>query len=183
MDDTLLNEYIETVIVPLYPNMNKITEFDCITGKLNCGPVILKVDAGPGRIVSSELVLEQREDFRTRINHSHGLTECNERTTRHDRSLQTIQVRHVCSRREGGASETEAARARTKEWRSCVANKRVRKELGQRNKDKALEDLQFRYDIVADSMEGIGHNPGIFEGAIPMAVHVERAETAAARVE
>ncbi len=41
--------------------MNKVAEFDSVTGKLNCGPVILKVDAGPGRIVSSELVLEQRE--------------------------------------------------------------------------------------------------------------------------
>ena len=57
MDDTLLNHYIETVIIPLYPNtMSKTAEFDPVTGKLNCGPVILKVDAGPGRIV-----LAQRE--------------------------------------------------------------------------------------------------------------------------
>ena len=41
--------------------MHKTAEFDPITGKLNCGPVILKVDAGPGRIVSSENVLSQRE--------------------------------------------------------------------------------------------------------------------------
>jgi len=57
MDDTLLNDYIERVIVPLYPNMNKTAVFDPITGKLNQGPVILKVDAGPGRIVSSEAIL------------------------------------------------------------------------------------------------------------------------------
>jgi hypothetical protein len=61
MDDTLLNHYIEKVIIPLYPNMSKTAEFDPVTGKLNCGPVILKVDAGPGRIVSSEHVLAQRE--------------------------------------------------------------------------------------------------------------------------
>lgn len=47
MDDTLLNEYIENVIVPLYPNMHKTAVFDERTGKLNQGPVILKVDAGP----------------------------------------------------------------------------------------------------------------------------------------
>ena len=53
MDDTLLNQYIESVIVPLYPNMHKTAVFDERTGKLNQGPVILKVDAGPGRIVLS----------------------------------------------------------------------------------------------------------------------------------
>ena len=61
MDDTLLNQYIETVIIPLYPNMHKTAEFDAVTGKLNRGPVILKVDAGPGRIVSSEQILAQGE--------------------------------------------------------------------------------------------------------------------------
>ena len=61
MDDTLLNQYIENVNVPLYSNMNKIAKFDAVTGKLNHGPVILKLDAGPGRIVSSEQILAQRE--------------------------------------------------------------------------------------------------------------------------
>ena len=61
MDDSLLNEYIETVIVPLYPNMNKTAIFDPVSGKLNQGPVILKVDAGPGRIVSSAVTLAKRE--------------------------------------------------------------------------------------------------------------------------
>ncbi len=59
----------------------------------------------------------------------------------------------------------------------------MRKELGQQNKDKALEDLQFKYDVLVDALEGVGHNPGIFEGTIPMAVHVERAETETAQVE
>jgi hypothetical protein len=36
--------------------------------------------------------------------------------------------------------------------------------------------------MLVESMEGIGHNPGIFEASIPMAVHVERAETETAQV-
>jgi hypothetical protein len=52
MDEELLNQYIETVMVPLYPNMNKTAIFDSRTGKINQGPVILKVDAGSGRNVS-----------------------------------------------------------------------------------------------------------------------------------
>jgi hypothetical protein len=63
MDDSLLNEYIEKVIVPLYPNMHKTAVFDSVTGKLNQGPDILKLDAGPGRIVSSEAILLKREQF------------------------------------------------------------------------------------------------------------------------
>ncbi len=61
MNEDLLNQYIETVIVPLYPNMNKTSIFDARTGRLNQGPVILKLNAGPGRIVSSEIVLAKRE--------------------------------------------------------------------------------------------------------------------------
>ena len=67
--------------------------------------------------------------------------------------------------------------------RSCLSNKRVRRELGQHTKDPALEDLQFRYDVLVDSIESDGFNPGIFDAAIPMAVHVERAATRAAQVE
>ncbi len=61
MNERLLNQYIKTVIVPLYPNLNTTAIFDARTGRLNQGPVILKVDAGPGRIVSSEIVLAKRE--------------------------------------------------------------------------------------------------------------------------
>jgi hypothetical protein len=57
------NNYIEKVIVPRYPNMHKMAVFDPVTGQLNQGPVILKVDAGPGRIVSSEAILVKREQF------------------------------------------------------------------------------------------------------------------------
>ena len=63
MDDSLLNQYIESVIVPLFPNMHKTAIFDPVTGKLNQGPVILKLDAGPGRIVSNEAILKKREDL------------------------------------------------------------------------------------------------------------------------
>ncbi|KAI2494414.1 hypothetical protein MHU86_20097 [Fragilaria crotonensis] len=63
MDDELLNHYIESVIIPLYPNMHKTAVFDATTGKLNQGPVILKLDAGPGRMVSSEIVLAKRDEF------------------------------------------------------------------------------------------------------------------------
>ena len=62
MDDTLLNDYIERVIVSLYPNMNMLTAvFDPTTGKLNQGTVKRKLDDGPGRIESSEDILSKRE--------------------------------------------------------------------------------------------------------------------------
>ena len=41
--------------------MNKTAIFDARAGRLNQGPVILKVDAGPGRIVLSEVVLAKQE--------------------------------------------------------------------------------------------------------------------------
>jgi hypothetical protein len=41
MDESLFNQYIESVIVPLFPNMNKNTIFDPVSGRLNQGPVIL----------------------------------------------------------------------------------------------------------------------------------------------
>ena len=63
MEETLLNSYIEQVIVPLYPNMHKTAIFDPESGTLNQGPVILKLDAGPGRIVSSATILAKREEF------------------------------------------------------------------------------------------------------------------------
>jgi hypothetical protein len=59
MDNTLSFQYIESMIIPLYPNMHKTAMFDDGTGKLNQGPVILKLDAGPERIVSSEQILAQ----------------------------------------------------------------------------------------------------------------------------
>jgi hypothetical protein len=63
MDDSLLNDYVKKMIVPLYPNMHKTSVFDPLTGKLNQGPAMIKVDAGPERIVSSEAVHLKREQF------------------------------------------------------------------------------------------------------------------------
>ena len=63
MDDSLFIEYIEKVVLPLYPNISKTTEFDPVNGKLLRGPVILKVDSGPGRIVASEESIAKRADF------------------------------------------------------------------------------------------------------------------------
>ena len=42
--------------------MNKTAVFDEVSGKLNQGPVILKLDAGPGRIVASAESISKRED-------------------------------------------------------------------------------------------------------------------------
>jgi len=53
--------------VTLYPNMSKMAAvFDPIIGKLKHGPVILKVNAGPGREVSSEDLLLKREQLHER---------------------------------------------------------------------------------------------------------------------
>ena len=48
---------------PLYPNISKTAKFDFITGKLLCGPVILKVDSGPGRIIASMESILKRVKF------------------------------------------------------------------------------------------------------------------------
>jgi hypothetical protein len=61
MDDTLMNQCIKSVIVPLYLNMNMTAFCHPRTGKLIQGPVILKLAAGPGRIVSNIVILQKRE--------------------------------------------------------------------------------------------------------------------------
>jgi hypothetical protein len=61
MDDALLNDYINQVILPLYPNISKTTAFEPTSGKLLHGPVILKLDSGPGRIVASYDSILRRE--------------------------------------------------------------------------------------------------------------------------
>jgi hypothetical protein len=238
MDDTLLNHYIESVIIPLYPNMHKTAVFDDATGKLNQGPVILKVDAGPGRIVSSEQILAQREAFFERgliiIMGLPNATSVQQEMdslygpfksatyTRGEKVVQEKLKQRGLARRNreplscavlnldfsnlptivnGRADDNKSDRPFdahfTKEkilwsWkevgfvpftRSCLSNNRVRKELGHHNEDAVLENLQFRYDVLVDSIEGNGLNPGVFDAAIPMAVHVERAETEAAQVE
>ena len=63
MDDLLFNDYIERIVLPLYPNISKHARFDPNTGKLLCGPVILKVDSGPGRIIANLENITKRAEF------------------------------------------------------------------------------------------------------------------------
>ncbi len=65
----------------------------------------------------------------------------------------------------------------------AAQKEKCEKELGQDNKDKALEVLQFKYDMLVNTLEGIEHKPGIFEATVPMVVHVKRAETETAQIE
>ncbi len=67
--------------------------------------------------------------------------------------------------------------------RSCLQNKRVRRELGQHNKDEALEDLQVENDMLVEEIEAAGFNLGVFDASIPTAGHVTRAATETAQVE
>jgi hypothetical protein len=66
----------------------------------------------------------------------------------------------------------------------CLANVKVRRELGQHVQDARLERLQFNYDVLVDVLESMdGINPGIFSSSIPTAMHVARAETEDEQVE
>ncbi|KAI2506187.1 hypothetical protein MHU86_8222 [Fragilaria crotonensis] len=234
MDKELLNDYIESVIVPLYPNMHKTAVFDANTGRLNQGPVILKLDAGPGRIVSSEVVLAKREELFERgliiIMGLPNATSVQQEMdalygpfkaatyARGEKVLQQKMKQRGLARRNGqqlssavlnldfsdlativNGTATDSISDKpfdlhfNKEkilwsWakigfvpftRSCLMNRRVRKELGQNTRDEALENLQLRYDILVDEVEEQGFNPGIFDASIPVAKHVQRAETEA----
>ena len=64
-----------------------------------------------------------------------------------------------------------------------MKNRRVRKELGQVNKDAVLEDTQMRYNVLVHDIEGQGFNPVIYDAVIPSAAHAQRAETKDAQVE
>jgi hypothetical protein len=237
MDDELLNQYIETVILPLYPNMNKTAIFD-EGGRLLQGPVILKVDAGPGRIVSSQVVLAKREAlFEKGLIILLGLPNATSvqqemdalygpfKSATYSRGEKVVQQKlkeRGLARRNGqqlssavlnlnfedlpiivNGTATDVVADKpfdlhfTKDkilwsWakvgfvpftRSCLENRRVRKELGQHNKDSALEDLQCRYNFLVDDLEGDGFNPGIFDAVIPTAAHVHRAATENAQIE
>jgi hypothetical protein len=233
MDDTLLNDYIERVIVPLYPNMNKTAVFDPITGKLNQGPVILKVDAGPGRIVSSEAILLKREQlFERGLIILMGLPNATSvqqemdalygpfKSATYRRGEKVVQNKlriRGLARKNGdvvpkavlnldfndlarivnGKPEDDGC-DRPFDWiftkkkilgswakvglvpftRNCLKDKKVRKELGQHTEDEALENLQHKYDLLCDFIEGDSFNLGIFDASIPTAAqHVNRAET------
>ncbi len=66
--------------------------------------------------------------------------------------------------------------------RSCLEIQRVRKELGQDNKDAVLEDFQCQYNLLIDDLECDGFNPGIFNAMIPTGAHVQRAATENAQI-
>ena len=57
--------------------------------------------------------------------------------------------------------------------RNCVKNKKVRRELGQQQRDNSLEDLQASYETLANSAKEHGLNAGIF-GRIPVAKQMKR---------
>ncbi len=238
MDDTLLNGYIERVIVPLYLNMNKTAVFDPITGKLNQGPVKLKVDAGPGRIVSSEAILLKREQlFERGLIILMGLPNATSvqqemdalfgpfKSATYQRGEKVVQnklrIRGLARKNcdvvpkavvnldfnnlatiVNGKPEDDGC-DRPFDWiftkkkilglwakvglvpftRNCLKDKKVRKELGQHTEDEPLENLQHKYDLLCDSIEGDHFNPGIFDASIPTAAHVNRAETEEEQVE
>ena len=218
--------------------MNKTAVFDPITGKLNQGPVVLKLDAGPGRIVSSEDILLKREQlFERGLIIIMGLPNATSvqqemdalygpfKSATYARGEKVVQQKLRCrglARRNGikvpsavlnldfndlativNGRPDDDARDRpfdchfTKEkilwsWakvgfvpftRNCLNNKRVRKELGQHTADEGLENLQRKYDLLVNVIEGNGFNPGIFDAAIPTASHVERAQTEEAQAE
>jgi hypothetical protein len=58
--------------------------------------------------------------------------------------------------------------------RNCIKNKKVRHELGQRQKDDSLEELQALYEDLVKSAEVHGLNAGIFDVTIPVARRIER---------
>ena len=66
--------------------------------------------------------------------------------------------------------------------RKCLTNSKVRRELGQHTHDERLERLLLTYELLVDEIETAGFNPGIFDAAVPTAVHVVRASTSEAQV-
>jgi hypothetical protein len=55
--------------------------------------------------------------------------------------------------------------------------------MGQHVRDDGLEDLQLRYDVLADAVETRGFNIRIFDSVISTAQHVKRAETQTEQVD
>ncbi|KAI2513446.1 hypothetical protein MHU86_920 [Fragilaria crotonensis] len=200
-------------------------------------PVILKLDAGPGRIVSSAAILSKREEFFERgliiIMGLPNATSVQQEMdalygpfksatyARGEKVVQTKLRDRGLARKNGEQLQSTVLNLDfgdlstivngmpgddlcdrpfdchfSKEkilwsWakvgfvpftRSCLKNTKVRKELGQHNKDEDLERLQFRYDVLVDSVEASGFNPGIFDAVIPTAAHVQRAATEAGQV-
>jgi hypothetical protein len=60
MEDKLFGQWLDLVIYPLYPNISPTFEFS-ESGRVLKGPVLLKVDSGPGRISTAAENLIFRE--------------------------------------------------------------------------------------------------------------------------
>ena len=58
--------------------------------------------------------------------------------------------------------------------RNCIKSKKVRHELGQRQKNDSLEELKTSYEDLVNDAKEHGLNAGIFDATIPVARHVER---------
>ena len=61
MDTTLWSEFNEEVILPCYPNVSKKVQRCPITHKILSGPLIIKTDAGPGRLAKEAVSWEFHE--------------------------------------------------------------------------------------------------------------------------
>ena len=66
--------------------------------------------------------------------------------------------------------------------RNCIKNKKVRHELGQRQKDDSLEELQTLYEDLVKSAKVHGLNTGFFDATIPVARRIERKDKEDAQV-
>ena len=260
MDDSLFNDYVERVVLPLFPNINKTAKFDPLTGKLLCGPVLLKVDSGPGRMIANMQSLSKRAEFleqglfilmglpnATSVNqemdalygafksatYARGELILTERlrlkglqnSARAAAAVTPVEEQGGADDDEEGGEQDGAApvggRDRntilvsmgfddlatvvngkqddeigmkpfatnfTKEkilasWskvgfvpftRNCIKSKKVRHELGQREKDDALEEVQASYVDLVDGADTHGLNAGIFDATIPVARRLER---------
>jgi hypothetical protein len=58
--------------------------------------------------------------------------------------------------------------------RKCINSKKVRHELGQRQRDESLEEIKASYEALVEDAGSHGLNAGIFDATIPVAKHVER---------
>ena len=261
MDDSLFNDYVERVILPLYPNISRTASFDPVTGKkggrlfycllflpndcfltrlcigrLLCGPVILKVDSGPGRMVASAESISRRTKFlemglyilmglpnATSVQQEMDVVYQSFKAATYARGEALLTHKLMVRGREqqenrrmnngavaaplsigfedlaivingtadDGLDMKPFSKFFTKErirasWekvgfvpftRKCVHHKKVRHELGQHGAARAsvLEDLQEKYDDLVVLAENEGLNAGVFDGAIPVAMRVERA--------
>ncbi len=248
-------------MLPLYPNISKIAKFDP-TGKLLCGPVILKVDSGPGRMIANIESISKRAKFfyqglfilmglpnATSVNqemhalygafksstYARGEVILTERLRLKDHqytATTTAEDEGDDKELPGGERQQDAAGAGRRKvvaavtmgfedlatvvngkqddeigmkpfaknftkdkilasWsmvgfvpftQNCIKNKKVSHELGQRQKDDSLEELQTLYEDLVKSAKVHGLNTGFFDATIPVARRIERKDKEDAQV-